>query len=47
MRIEKDGLLIREFSESEKAGFRIIKLLPEHEMFEGEKEDCWLMEKML
>ena len=28
----------------EKAGFRIIKSLPEHELFEGKKEDCWLME---
>lgn len=31
----------------EKAGFRIIKPLPEHELFEGKKEDCWLMEKVL
>ena len=31
----------------EKAGFRIIKSLPEHELFEGKKEDCWLMEKNL
>lgn len=31
----------------EKAGFRIIKSLPEHELFEGKKEDCWLMEKIL
>jgi aminoglycoside 2''-phosphotransferase len=28
----------------EKAGFRIIKPLPKHELFEGKKEDCWLME---
>ena len=28
----------------EKAGFRIIKSLPEHELFEGKQEDCWLME---
>ena len=27
----------------EKAGFKIIKSLPKHEMFEGEKVDCWLM----
>ena len=31
----------------EKAGFRIIGSLPEHELFEGNKEDCWLMEKVL
>jgi len=31
----------------EKAGFRIIKSLPKHELFEGRKEDCWLMEKVL
>lgn len=31
----------------EKAGFRIIKSLPEHELFEGKKEDCWLMERKL
>ncbi len=31
----------------EKAGFRIVKSLPEHEMFEGKKEDCWLMELVL
>ncbi len=31
----------------EKAGFRIIGSLPEHEMFEGKKEDCWLMELVL
>lgn len=28
----------------EKAGFRIIKALPEHELFEGKAEDCLLME---
>ena len=28
----------------EKAGFRIVGSLPEHELFEGKKEDCWLME---
>ena len=31
----------------EKAGFRIIRALPEHELFEGKMEDCWLMEKRL
>ena len=31
----------------EKAGFRIIRSLPEHELFEGRKEDCWLMELVL
>ena len=31
----------------EKAGFNIVKSLPEHEMFEGRKEDCWLMELVL
>ncbi len=31
----------------EKAGFRIIKSLPEHELHEGKKEDCWLMEREL
>ena len=31
----------------EKAGFRIIKSLPEHELFEGKREDCWLMERKL
>ena len=31
----------------EKAGFKIIKPLPGHEMFEGEKVDCWLMELVL
>ena len=28
----------------EKAGFKIIDELPEHELFEGEKVDCYLME---
>ncbi len=28
----------------EKAGFRIIEDLPEHELHEGKKEDCYLME---
>lgn len=28
----------------QKAGFKIIAELPEHEMFEGKKEDCWIME---
>lgn len=31
----------------EKAGFRVIGTLPEHELFEGKKEDCLLMEKNL
>ena len=31
----------------EKSGFKIIKSLPKHEMFEGRAEDCWLMEKVL
>lgn len=31
----------------EKAGFQIIKGLPEHEMPEGKNEDCWLMELKL
>lgn len=31
----------------EKAGFRKIRSLPEHELFEGKMEDCWLMEKKL
>ncbi|MDE6292060.1 MAG: AAC(6')-Ie family aminoglycoside N-acetyltransferase, partial [Bacilli bacterium] len=28
----------------QKAGFRIIEYLPEHELHEGKKEDCYLME---
>ena len=28
-----------------KAGFRIVRALPEHELHEGKMEDCWLMEK--
>lgn len=28
----------------EKCGFRKVKLLPKHEMHEGELRDCWLME---
>lgn len=28
----------------EKAGFKKVKLLPKHEMHEGEWRDCWLME---
>ena len=31
----------------EKAGFQILRSLPEHELFEGKKEDCWLMERNL
>lgn len=28
----------------EKVGFRKVKLLLKHELFEGQKRDCWLME---
>jgi aminoglycoside 6'-N-acetyltransferase len=28
----------------EKCGFRKVKLLPEHELHDGEWHDCWLME---
>ena len=28
----------------QKCGFQIIKELPQHELFEGKKVDCWLME---
>lgn len=31
----------------QKAGFEIIGELLEHELFEGKKEDCWLMELKL
>lgn len=31
----------------EKAGFRIKKELPAHELFEGRREDCFLMERRL
>lgn len=31
----------------QKAGFQIIGELLQHEMFEGKKEDCWLMEMKL
>ena len=41
---KNNGRAIRAY---EKAGFRIIGSLPEHELFEGKKEDCWLMEKVL
>ena len=37
----------RAISAYEKAGFKIIKPLPKHELFEGEKVDCWLMELAL
>ena len=30
-----------------KAGFRIVRALPEHELYEGKMEDCWLMERKL
>ncbi|MBR3105441.1 MAG: GNAT family N-acetyltransferase [Lachnospiraceae bacterium] len=49
-----DGILLdphqnnlRAIRAYEKAGFRILKSLPEHELFEGKKEDCWLMERKL
>lgn len=29
----------------EKAGFRIVRLLPRHELHEGKWRDCWLMER--
>lgn len=29
----------------EKAGFRIVRRLPHHELHEGEWRDCWLMEQ--
>lgn len=35
---------IRAIKMYKKAGFRIIKDLPEHELYEGKKEDCYLME---
>ena len=31
----------------EKTGFQIVKALPEHELFEGRRVDCWLMEAVL
>jgi RimJ/RimL family protein N-acetyltransferase len=31
----------------EKAGFRILRSLPAHELFEGKMTDCFLMEKQL
>ena len=31
----------------EKAGFRILRSLPAHELFEGNMADCFLMEKQL
>lgn len=30
----------------EKAGFRKVKLLPEHELHEGVMRDCWLVERL-
>lgn len=50
MRIEKDNILNphqnnpRAVRAYEKAGFKILKALPEHELHEGKKQDCWLME---
>jgi FMN-dependent NADH-azoreductase/GNAT superfamily N-acetyltransferase len=38
---KRNGRAIRAY---EKAGFRIIKSLPAHELFEGKAEDCLLME---
>lgn len=35
---------IRAIKSYQKAGFRIIGDLPEHELHEGKKEDCYLME---
>ncbi|BDP82483.1 transposase (plasmid) [Enterococcus faecium] len=32
------------FLSYQKSGFRIIEDLPEHELHEGKKEDCYLME---
>lgn len=31
----------------QKAGFQVIRTLPAHELFEGKKVDCWLMERKL
>ena len=28
----------------EKVGFRKVRMLPDHEIFEGKSRDCWLME---
>ncbi|WP_306307200.1 GNAT family N-acetyltransferase [Alicyclobacillus acidiphilus] len=28
----------------EKCGFRQVKLLPQRELHEGKRHDCWLME---
>ena len=39
-----NGRAIRAY---QKAGFRIVKSLPAHELHEGKREDCWLMEKAL
>ena len=35
---------LRAINSYQKAGFRIIEDLPEHELHEGKKEDCYLME---
>ena len=35
---------LRAIKSYQKAGFRIIEDLPEHELHEGKKEDCYLME---
>ena len=31
----------------QKAGFEIVKILHSHELFEGKRQDCYLMEKLL
>ena len=38
---------IRAIRPYERAGFKRITPLPGHELFEGEKVDCWLMELVL
>ena len=35
---------VRAIRAYQKSGFRIIEDLPEHEIHEGKKEDCYLME---
>lgn len=41
---KSNGRAIRAY---QKAGFSIIGSLPAHELHEGKKEDCWLMERVL
>jgi RimJ/RimL family protein N-acetyltransferase len=31
----------------QKAGFEVVRLLPAHELHEGELRDCWLMRRTL